>query len=243
MTTETPFDALFSGIIGQEYHLLKLICPYATEMSRLVGVEVTEYCQHQQSRQHVVELGGGSGITSLSILSADDKLHLLSIDNEAIMQNQAKQSLHSWVEAGRLHFSSDDALSALQKLDSNSVDILASAYTLHNFETGYRKQVVHEIYRVLKPAGVFVNGDRYALDDIDAHTRMTQQEIAEYFRVLTNIERSDLLEQWIIHLFNDESENHIMRESVAMQQMMDAGFAKIQLKHRKQINALVTATK
>jgi tRNA (cmo5U34)-methyltransferase len=243
MMLENPFDAMFSGVIGQEYEILKLICPYATEMSRLVGVAVDEFSQEQHAEMHVLELGGGTGITTLSILSANNTVRVLSVDNEPIMQKQAKQSLQQWVEAGRLTFSADDALSALQKLADNSVDIVASAYTLHNFEAGYRQQVIQEAYRVLKPFGKFINGDRYALDDINAHTCMTQQEVAGYFKVLTEINRLDLLQQWIIHLFNDESENHIMRESVAMQQLMDAGFAKIQLKLRKDVNALVIAVK
>jgi hypothetical protein len=42
-----PFDAMFSGVIGQDYQLLKIISPLAAEMSRLVGVEVGKFC-----RQH-----------------------------------------------------------------------------------------------------------------------------------------------------------------------------------------------
>lgn len=243
MTADTLFDAMFSGVIGQEYQMLKLICPYATEMSRLVGVEVGEVSRHQQTDLFVLELGGGTGITTLSILSASDTVHVLSVDNEPTMQNQAKQSLQKWIETGRLTFSADDALSALQKLDDNSVDVVASAYTLHNFEADYRQQVVQNVFRVLKPAGQFINGDRYALDDVDAHRRLTQQEVAGYFKVLTEINRLDLLEHWVIHLFCDESENHVMRESIAMQQLMNAGFAKIQLKLRKDVNALMIAVK
>jgi hypothetical protein len=88
-----------------------------------------------------------------------------------------------------------------------------------------------------------VNGDRYALDDISAHTRGTQQEVEGYFKVLTGIDRIDLLEHWIIHLFNDESENHIMREAAALQQLAEAGFKQIELKQRMDVNALVTAVK
>jgi hypothetical protein len=55
--------------------------------------------------------------------------------------------------------------------------------------------------------------------------------------------RLDLLEHWIIHLFNDESENHIMRESAAIRQLSAAGFQNITLKHRKDVNALLTAVK
>lgn len=243
MTADNTFDAMFSGIIGQEYQMLKLICPYATEMSRLVGLEVAEFCNQQAAKVEVMELGGGTGITTLSILSAAENLRVLSVDNEPTMQNQAKQGLHKWVDAGRLTFSADDALTALQSREDNSVDVLASAYTLHNFEAGYRLQVIQELYRVLKPGGRFINGDRYALDDMTEHTRNTQQEVAGYFKVLTELKRLDLLEHWMLHLFSDESENHIMRESIAIKQLGNAGFSKIQLKSRNGVNALVIAVK
>ncbi|MBS4051977.1 MAG: class I SAM-dependent methyltransferase [Methylomonas sp.] len=243
MMAANTFDAMFSGVIGQEYQLLKLICPFATEMSRLVGVEVGEYCKSKSEPQAIVELGGGTGITTLAILSADERSSVLSVDNEPAMQNQAKQSLQRWADNGRLGFSGDDALSALTQLESGSVDIVASAYTLHNFEAGYRRQVIQEIFRVLKTGGQFINGDRYALDEVGVHTRNTQKEVAGYFKALKEINRLDLLEQWIIHLFNDESENHIMRESIALQQMIEAGFERIQFKSRHDVNALLTAQK
>jgi len=239
----TPFDAIFSGVIGQDYHLLKQISPFTAEMSRLVGKAVGEFCLQSADAVRVVELGGGTGITTLSILSADDRLTVLSVDNEPTMQNQARQNLKKWADAGRLAFNGADALTALLSLASDSIDLLASAYTLHNFEAGYRKQVLSEIFRVLKPGGRFINGDRYALDDVSAHTRSTQNEVAGYFKVLTSLDRLDVLEHWIIHLFNDESENHIMREAVALQQLAESGFKQIGLTHRLEVNALVTAVK
>jgi hypothetical protein len=68
-------------------------------------------------------------------------------------------------------------------------------------------------------------------------------EVAEYFKVLTGINRLDLLEHWILHLFSDESENHIMRESIARQQLAAAGFNQISLKSRHGVNGLMTANK
>lgn len=243
MSADNPFDAMFSGVIGREYDMLKLICPFAAEMSRLVGLEVADFCRGRAAAPDVVELGGGTGITTLAILSAAENCRVLSVDSEPTMQNQAKQNLQDWVSQGRLDFSGQDALGALRDLPAHSADVVASAYTLHNFEAGYRRQVLAEIYRVLKPEGRFVNGDRYALDDISEHTRATQREVAGYFKVLTGIDRLDLLEHWIIHLFSDESENHVMRESVALAQLAEAGFSQIRLKQRTDVNALVTAAK
>jgi tRNA (cmo5U34)-methyltransferase len=240
---DTPFDAMFSGVIGQDYQLLKLISPGSVEMSRQVGRAVGEFCQQSSASVELVELGGGTGITTLSILSADDRVKVLSVDNEPTMQFQAKQHLQQWAEAGRLKFCGDDALTALLAMQSSSLDLIASAYTLHNFEADYRKQVLSEIYRVLKPGGWFINGDRYALNDISAHTRSTQKEVEGYFKILTKIDRLDVLEHWVIHLFSDEAENHVMREAVALQQMADSGFKQINLSHRQEVNALVTAVK
>jgi ubiquinone/menaquinone biosynthesis C-methylase UbiE len=238
----TAYDAIFSSIIGHEYDTLKLICPAATEMSRLVGEAVKIYSTSTKSLQ-IVELGGGTGITTLAMLSARPNLHVLSIDNEPVMQDQAKKHLQQWIADGHLNFCSDDALTALQNLPENSADIIASAYTLHNFLISYREQVIKEIYRVLKPNGQFINGDRYALNDTRQHTRAVQDEISQYFKVLIPLDRSKVLEQWIVHLFNDESQDHIMRESIALQQLHDFGFSDIKISDRINVNALVKAKK
>lgn len=244
MSTERlPYDALFSGVIGQEYESLKRINPLALEMSRLVGATLAGYFPANLPTVDVVELGGGTGITTLALLAAHESARVLSIDNEPTMQNQAKQSLRQWFEHGRLTFSGDDVLTALTKLRSDSVDGVASAYTLHNFSTLYRQELMTEIFRVLKPGGCFINGDRYALDDVDAHTRLIQQEVSNYFKVLTGLQKLELLEHWIVHIFSDESENHVMRESVALAQLQAAGFIEINLTSRREVNALVTAIK
>lgn len=243
MSAPSRYDAMFSGVIGQEYHNLSLICPLAAQMSRLVGETVASYSETHPQALKVVELGGGTGITSTAILSASENLTLISVDNEPTMQSQAKNNLQQWQEQGRLSFSGDDALTALKALPANSVDIVASAYTLHNFLDSYRAQVISEIFRVLKSGGQFINGDRYGLDDISAHTLAIQHEVAGYFKVFTAQNRLDLLEHWIIHLFSDESANHLMRESVSLTQLAQAGFVAIELSQRAEVNALVTAFK
>ena len=243
MTDKAQYDAMFSGVIGQDYELLNLICPLATQMSRLVGNSASKYAAQSTDKLNVVELGGGTGITTLSLLTASDKFDILSIDNEPVMQDQAKKHLQKWVDHGKLTFCGDDALTALKNIATDSVDLVASAYTLHNLFNTYREEVIDQIFRVLKPGGQFINGDRFGLDDISLHTRIIQDEVSGYFKILTELNKLDVLECWIVHLFSDESENHVMRDSVALAQLRDAGFIDITLTSRLEVNALMTATK
>ncbi len=243
MSFDVDDDNVFSGVLGEQYHTLKLICPIATEMSRLVGMSVNQYCQKNSAAINVLELGGGTGITTLAMLSANQEIIITSIDNAPTMQQQAQQSLQKWSEEGRLKFVQQDALLALQAIPSESVDVIATAYTLHNFLNDYRVEILQECARILKVGGQFICGDRYGLDDISEHSQAIQVEVSRYFEILIAEKRLDLLEEWIVHLFADEAENRVMRETVALQQLEQAGFESIQLSHRVAVNALVTAIK
>ena len=51
------FDAMFSGVIGQEYETLKLICPLAAKMSRFVGESIAEFAKTHSDKTLSVSLG------------------------------------------------------------------------------------------------------------------------------------------------------------------------------------------
>ncbi len=244
MIKEIFTDAnIFTGVLGEHYKTIELICPLAAKMSHLVGDTVRDYAQFYDQELNVVEIGGGTGITTLAILIAIDKGVIHSIDNATIMQAQAKKSLGRWIDKGLLNLIESDALSALKAMPNNSVDIIASAYTLHNFEHPYRELLINETFRILKQGGKFINGDRYGLDDISTHTTMIQKEIAGYFKVLTAEKKPELLEHWITHLFSDEAENRVMRETTSLKQLKKVGFVNVKLSHRLEVNALMTAIK
>jgi ubiquinone/menaquinone biosynthesis C-methylase UbiE len=245
-TLATGAERLFSGQIGEEYDMLRFICPAAGEISRKVG----EFVQRWESGAlapvgvvRVVEVGCGTGITTGALLRARDDLGIVAVDVEPTMLDQARVNLAEWLDAGRLSLVESDALSFLRAQASASVDVLASAYTFHNFLDVYRRQVIAEVHRVLKPGGLFINGDRYALDDGEEHTRLIQREAKHYFATFAPMRRYDLLESWIIHLFSDESPDHVMRLQAALESYRAAGFSPVVVHDRDQNNALVTAEK
>lgn len=242
--TAVSAELLFDGPIAKEYDMLKLICPAAADMSRRVGEFVAGW-NATASRLDILEIGSGTGITTLHLLNSREDVRITGIDNGPAMLEQARRNLAQVLarEPERLRLVDIDALSHLQQLPSASLDIVASAYTVHNFLDDYRTRVLAEIVRVLKPGGVFVNGDRYALDDPAEHLKATQDEVRGYFRTFLAMDRPDLLEQWVVHLFSDESPEHVMPLTQALRIMESVGFAAPTVHFRDGVNALVSGVK
>jgi ubiquinone/menaquinone biosynthesis C-methylase UbiE len=246
MSPHHQAEHLFHGPFAEEYNFLSRICPAATDMSERVGQFVARWQPPgpPQTPLAVVELGCGTGITTNFLLNGHPDLRILAVDNEPAMLSQARKFLSERVAEGRLTFQENDALGALQALPDASVDVVASAYTLHNFLLGYRHRVLEDILRVLKPGGLFVNGDRYAMDDPAAHLENTQNELRGYFKVfLGEMKRPDLLEQWVIHYFGDESEEHLMRLRPSLEEMAALGFADLHVHFRDKVNTLINGVK
>lgn len=237
-------ELFFTGVQADEYRLLKLLCPAAETASRKVAAFVAEWAPPGPTASlNLLEIGSGTGVTSFHLLQSRDDFDMVGIDNAPRMLSQARENLAWALAAGRLHLEEIDALGYLRQLPDASVDIIATAYTVHNFERNYRALVLAEIFRVLKPGGIFVNGDRYSLDDEAEHLRLIQAEARDYFRILLEMNRPDVLEQWILHLFSDESRDHVMPLTPALRAMESIGFAAVTVHDREGVNALVTGSK
>lgn len=242
-TTDDQVERLFSGPIGTEYQMLDLICPAVAAMSERVGKFVATLPPSRTGSLSVFEIGCGTGRTTLALLQSRIDLIVTAVDNEPAMLDQGRVALSAFIDQGRVRLVEADALAALQVLPSESVDLVASAYSVHNFIAGYRARVLAEIFRVLRPGGLFVNGDRYGIDDTAEHTRLTQEEVRQYFKIFSAINRFDLLEQWVVHLFSDESPDHIMRLGSSLTLMRKIGFDPVEVHDREGVNTLVTAAK
>ncbi len=234
----------FSGVMGKDYEIHNLICPNAVEMRSRIGLLVASFdSSHRSGPVSVVEIGCGSGWATVPILESREDLRVVAIDNEPTMLSQAETTLANWLDTGRISLIEADAVSAVAEMPSESVDIVASVYVIHNLPKSYRSSLIREVFRVLRPNGLFLNGDRYALDDIHAHTEVMQREARHYIKTLSSLGRYDLLEEWITHLFGDENPDRIMRETTAISEMKDVGFRDIKILFRDEIDALVHAMK
>jgi ubiquinone/menaquinone biosynthesis C-methylase UbiE len=235
-------DNPFTGPIGAEYDVLRRLCPNAAVLAKMVGEEVAQW---RRGAGPIVgfEIGCGTGISTLAALTACDGLKLTAVDSAGEMLAQARANLADYAAAGRVRFIEADALASLRALRDASIDVVISNYAIHNFADDYRNAVVSEIFRALKPCGLFVNGDRYAMDDPAAHLADTQAIVRGWFKIFTEMNRLDLLEDWVVHLLSDESPRRIMYFEPALEQLREAGFAPVTVEFRDGVDTLVTALK
>lgn len=234
-------ENLFTGAIGAEYRMLDLICPNAARLALRVAERVAGW--REGETLEVLEIGCGTGVSTLPLLAGRADLHLTAIDSAAEMLDQARANLQEFERAGRVRFVWTDALAHLRALPDASLDVISSNYAIHNFLDDYRLETLAEAFRALKPGGLFVNGDRYALDDRAAHLAATQAEVRGWFQKFAAIGRYDLLEGWVVHLFSDESPEHVMYLTPALKRLSDIGFRAPQVEYREGVDTLVTAVK
>ena len=237
-------DKRFHGKAGEEYNLFKLACPHFEELENALGKIIKEQFQDKNNSEiKVLEIGCGPGFTTLIILDSDERTKIVAVDNEPVMIEQAKEILKEFIDNERVQLVEDDALKFLKKQSSDSFDAFASGFTLHNWQSNFREQVLKEIYRVLKPEGIFVNADKYALDDESEHKQSLDWQLQQFKEKYSQINRPDLIEEWTNHYLEDDKPEVIMKESEAMKLMNKIGFKDIKIVFREQMVAVLFAEK
>lgn len=234
----------FSGKIGEEYELFKLACPYFDQLEGNIGKAIKDhYINSLQKQIKAIDVGCGSGQTSLIILNSDSRVKVVGVDNEALMIKQAKEILKNYLHQERVELVEKDALEFIQGIPKESFDVIASALTIHNFKRDYRKKFLQDVYRVLKKGGLFVNSDKYGRDNEKEHKAALEWQHRTYREAFSKINKHELIQEWIAHDLEDEKPEFIMREGEAIKQLKEIGFKKVKKIFRKYMHATIQATK
>jgi SAM-dependent methyltransferase len=190
----------------------------------------------------ILDLGCGSGVTSHTILTARKDAVVTSLDNEAKMIEQATANLREFLAQGRCRVVQRDALDGLKGRPAGSFDVVASALTLHNLRQTYRSELHREIYRVLKPGGLFVNADKYAEGD-EQRYRALQVALGRFFDAFVPLGKLDLLRDWVLHNVADQGPDRVMREEDAVRELRGIAFRDVAVRDRHNMEAVLTARK
>jgi tRNA (cmo5U34)-methyltransferase len=228
----------FKGVISRDYDLVILALPFYFEsQNTLADVIAARY-----ATPTVVDIGVGTGLTTRAIIEKNPRSVVIGVDNERIMIEQAGINLRSEIERGVVQVYYSDALDYLRSLPNASLDVVASSYTIHNCPGDYRVQLVADIFRALKPGGMFINNDKYSAEDRREYVREMTEQIIRY-DVLKDKGRDDLRRIWIEHEIEDGLPERIMWTDESLEQLAKIGFVNIQVVNRIGQYAIVTAYK
>jgi ubiquinone/menaquinone biosynthesis C-methylase UbiE len=229
----------FRGKISADYELVMQGIPHLSAIDEQLVSAIRAYTPAIPApRLNVLEIGCGSGRATTRFLSSRPDVKLVAIDNEPEMLAQAEQNLRNEIKQHKLELVQNDALAYLQSVGDSCFDIVASVMALHNFERSYRSRVLREIHRVLKPGGLFINGDKYPPDDPAEFYRMLPLHLAPFFDVLGPAGRADLLREVVMHELADLAPNRVMKENESLRETSEIGFSGCQFTGRTYYDAV-----
>jgi ubiquinone/menaquinone biosynthesis C-methylase UbiE len=226
----------FSGTLAEEYELITLAYPDFEEFQRRM-VETIGARAAQTPR--ILEIGTGNGFTTRMLMELEGA-QIITVDNDPQMVEQAQREFHG--KEGAPHVVEADALELLRDQPSESFDVVASAFTLHNMETTYRDPVEREIFRVLRPGGLFTNADKYAPEGQERFDALVFQ-VERFFDAFVELNKLDLLRKWVTHNITDQSPRFVMPASTAPDRLSGIGFENVEVGNRAHMQAVLTAWK
>jgi ubiquinone/menaquinone biosynthesis C-methylase UbiE len=228
----------FSGNLSLDYELFVEAFPHYEILQRKI---ISSIDRKVDDVFNVLEVGVGPGITTNYFFNYFKNAKILCVDNEIDMVMQSKKNLLNFKH--RVEIIYMDALTFLKSLESCSIDVFFSGFTLHNFDKNYRHEFLKEVYRVLSTCGQFVNGDKYALDDVSMRVEAFNWSIGRFLKVFGSYGKNSLCYDWIVHYGEDEKLNRIMIQSEAIEEMRLIGFKDLKLIYREKMEAIISAKK
>jgi len=234
----------FKDKTGEEFDLSAIAIPHREELQEFIGKVIeNEFKGKLIEVIRVLEIGCGTGYTTSIILDSDSRVKVTAVDNEPKMLKQARKQLSSFIAEKRVELIEADALEFIKKQKSESYDVFASALTLHNFNRDCRERIIKEIFRVLKVEGIFINADKYALDNKLKHEKSLDWQLDQFKNKFSKINRPDLIDEWINHYLEDEKPGIIMKEADSIALMKNCRFKDINIMFRKHMEAILVAKK
>jgi SAM-dependent methyltransferase len=187
---------------------------------------------------HVLEIGFGTGVTSRIILDTDPRVRLTAIDKSPAMMVRAREALESYGLAGRVRLKCGDVFRLLPRMDEQ-FPLIVSANTIHNLPPEEQAEAYRLIAEKLAPGGLFLSGDKIALDDEDAYLRLLDACLARVETLRgTHPAECDFFR-------NHEAEDYEIRttEATLTHMLHQAGFSSVEISGRSGMIAIVSARK
>jgi ubiquinone/menaquinone biosynthesis C-methylase UbiE len=231
----------FADEFGAQYDIFHEAVPWHDEFQYSVVKVLKEYFGDKKDVA-LVEAGFGTGITTKMILDEFPEAKIIAIDNVANMAEKTKEYVGE-DKLANTQLVIGDLYEEIKKIPSETIDGFYSGYVLHNINHEIRNKILSEIYRVLKPGGVYSNGDRIAMDDPEKQKFALAQAIANCSIFLTKHNDPDYYLDWVRHYLRDEEPDLIFRAGDQAKQLEEIGFKEIEYVFQKELEQTCKAIK
>lgn len=239
----------FAGALGgDKYALLQRSIPYYLALQRVIASAARAGLPRKvEESRFVLDLGCGTGITTLACGQILYDVAILGVDNEPAMLRQYIGMMRkhtSELQARGVVVNSpirQDALEFLKDFVDSSIDVVVSGFMLHNLPKALRRKIVMQIGRVLRPNGRFVNADKIARDNVKLHERDLMRQIAKFVECWSSPTETAYWLGWIEHYMRDNQPDLKQTESEVRKTLREAGFGRVRITERHGLDAVVIA--
>jgi tRNA (cmo5U34)-methyltransferase len=242
----------FSWLAGQEYDLWAKAVPHYEQMQEQLARYLALFLSWDERKWSIYdsckELWCGTGYTTKKIIENlkylnNNSTNLYAIDNEDIMLQQAEMNLETVISPWRVCLVKADILQYLQWIESQSSRSIASAMTIHNLDVSYRSKVLEKIYDWLVRWWLFINADKYALDNSYEHQASLWRQLEQFQKVAREENNPAFLKERTDHYLRDNELDLLMKQQEAIDEMKRIWFKDIQIIFREQMEAILVARK
>jgi len=241
----TKTNKRFSGILGEEYSRLLRALPHYLDMQDEMAMATNRgFPPRTKKPRLAVDLGCGSGITTVALHKLLNHAAVLGVDSEPKMLRQYRQTVSRL--SGGLGIQKpieSDILSFLKRSKDGSWDAVVSGFVLHNLPKPLRRRIIREIYRALKPGGSFVLGDKIAQDDQEEHDKSLMHQFGRFVEAYNSSQDYGYGIGWIEHYVRDNQSDLKQTEGEVHESFTLAGFRAIKLVKRFGMDAIIVGRK
>ncbi len=250
-TKQTTLDGRFAVILGSEYEKLLRAMPHYPQLQDAIARHAVEALPSPVGTgklRMILDLGCGTGLTTLALAAHANYGVIIGVDKEMTMlkqyMNNVIEGRKSALENGvAIKAYQSDILAFLKRWKNHSFDAVVSGFVLHNLPKVMRAEILKEVGRVLTPKGVFVNGDKIAPDDINLHNKYMMQQLTKFTQTYTAPEDAAYCIGWIEHYAVDNQPELRYTEAEVHSSLKAAGFRNVKIVERHCMDAVVVATK
>jgi len=180
----------------------------------------------------VLDIGCGEGDSAAAILEYNPGIEIDALDVSEQMIEIAKKNIPSGA-----NFICQDALEYLKSTDKK-YDIITTTWTIHNFKSEERFELLKEIYSNLGPGGKLMIMDKIYPDD-KSEAKFLLDSTDKRYRYLDEKTGAAMIE----HEHQDFQDEFRMDESETIKQLKQIGFSKIEIADRVERELVLIAEK